>query len=244
MYFIQIKKDPLPWQIVFSVFIALIMTMISVSTYAQSKTFERYKSHNNIQFEYTVLLPKNFDNHKAYETIVAFAGHEAKKDKAVWSLDQLWANHQNYPYIIVVPKVPLGKQHWISHPIHHGLNDFLEHLKKNYKVKDGKFHFLGYKDGCIPAQTYITMLNYPPASLTVFSSEYWDHYNKSTYDGLAKLKIPVNLFFTEGDTKRQQVQNKVVKELRARGTQVSFEVIETPAKKLESLLKPQDHGRP
>ncbi|EZH71944.1 hypothetical protein ATO12_04815 [Aquimarina atlantica] len=203
---------------------------------AQTKGFKRYKAFNGITFEYTVLLPKGYDNNKSYNTAVAFAAVDAKNDQTIWSVNNLWKNHKNYDYIIIIPKVPVNEPDWLSHPIHHGFNDFLKFVKKSYKVKHQKIHFIGYKDGCIPAQTYITALEYPPASLTLLSSNYWEHYNNKEYTLLTQLKIPIRLFYTKKDKNASQVKQNIVKKLKSLNIDVQYKIIDTYTEELDNLL--------
>ena len=218
--------------------VGIILTFIfsANSIQRQSNTFKRYKAFNGITFEYAVLLPEKFDSNKSYKTIVSFAGFKPKDDESEKTIVTLWKNHKMYNSIIIVPKIPIGESQWVSHPIHHGFNDFLKFIKGKYKIKDQKFHFVGYKGGCVPAQTYISMLEFPPASLTVLSSDYWDHYNDREYGRLSKLKIPVNLIYhttnENGIKKGRQVQQA----LKAKGTSVTLKILEDFVAELDHMI--------
>ena len=216
--------------------IVLTIFIPFLSCDAQNGKQDNFKAYNGVEFEYTVLLPGDYNGDKSYKTVIAFAGMDSDKDLADWSIQNLWKHQQHYNSIIVVPRVPVGKPHWISHPIHHGLNDFIKYIHNNYQVKDGKVHFLGYKDGCIPAQTYITMLNSEPASLTIFSSQYWEHYNKSTFDELARLKIPVRIYYTEDDSQVLFRKKHIEEELKKRNVQVTVNTDNDPVAVLGRLF--------
>ena len=220
------------------IFIVIISALIlSISCFqSESNTFETYKAFNNITFEYNMLLPANFDSNKAYKTIVSFAGVESKDDLSEETISTLWNNHQSYNAIIIVVKVPLEESNWISHPIHHGLNDFLKSIKEKHKVEKEKFHFVGYKGGCVPAQTYISMLEFPPASLTVLSSNYWDHYDDSNFSRLAKLKIPVYLVYLKSNTSGIKKGRQVEQILKGQGTLVTLKISEDFVTELDQMI--------
>lgn len=231
------KKRTLLSRLIGSAILGLIFLFSGISCNALSENQKRFKAFNGVEFEYSVLLPIDYQSSKAYRTVIAFAGMEPEKDLAEWSETHLWKNHQNYQSIIIVPEVPLGKEHWISHPIHHALNDFIKHIHKNYRVKDQKVHFMGYKDGCIPAQTYITMLDRNPASLILFSSQYWEHYDKATFDGLAKVNIPVKIYYSDSDNTSIFESKKVLQELQKRNVKVSLDSSNDPMNTLDRLFK-------
>ncbi len=221
------------------IFIVIISALIlSISCFqSESNTFETYKAFNNITFEYNMLLPANFDSNKAYKTIVSFAGVESKDDLSEETISTLWNNHQSYNAIIIVVKVPVGESDWISHPIHHGLNDFLKSVKEKYKVEHEKFHFVGYKGGCVPAQTYISMLDFPPASLTVLSSDNWDHYDDSNFSRLAKLKIPISLMYLKSNTSGIKKARQVEHALKSKGVAITLKITENFVPELDNFFK-------
>lgn len=217
------------------------MIFFSISNnYGQSsnKKFDNYCAFNDIKFEYIVLLPKNFDSDKTYKGIVSFASFKPKNDKVVVeSLNHLWGNHKDYNSIIIVPKVPVGEANWVSHPIHHGFNDFLKMIKNNFKIENQKFHFLGFEGGCVPAQTYISMLEYPPASLTLLSSDYWEHYNDRRYNQLVSLNIPINLLYLVNDKKGINQGENVFKKLKVKKTNISFKKVIDYKTELDKLFR-------
>ena len=219
-------------------YIAIVLTFIlnTSCVKAQSNAFKRYKAFNGITFEYALLLPGNFDSDKSYKTIVSFAGVEPKDDVSEETIMTLWKNHKTHNTIIIVPKVPIGESDWISHPIHHGFNDFLKFIKGKYKVKNEKFHFVGYKGGCVPAQTYISMLEFPPASLTVLSSDNWGHYDDRNYGRLSKLKIPINLIYLKTNESGIKIGRQVAQTLKAKGTKVTLNVSEDFVAELERMI--------
>ena len=216
------------------IILAFIFSISCIQT--QSNGFKRYKAFNGITFEYALLLPENFDSDKSYKTIVSFAGVEPKDDVSEETINTLWKNHKMHNTIIIVPKVPIGESDWISHPIHHGFNDFLKFIKGKYKVKNQKFHFIGYKGGCVPAQTYISMLEFPPASLTVLSSDNWDHYDDRNYSRLSKLKIPINLIYHKSNESGIKKGREVEQALKAKGTKVTLKILDDLVAELEPMI--------
>ena len=219
----------------FAIIFAIILNVSCIQV--QSSAFETYKAFNGITFKYMVLLPEKFDSEKSYKTIVSFAGVKSKDDTSEETITTLWKNHKSYNAIIIVVKVPVGESDWISHPIHHGLNDFLKSMKEKHKVENEQFHFVGYKGGCVPAQTYISMLEFPPASLTVLSSDYWDHYDDKNFSRLSKLKIPVHLIYHKTNESEIKKGRQVEQALKAKGTKVTLKISEDFVTELDSFLK-------
>jgi len=115
------------------------------------------------------------------------------RDKAKHSIEHLWYNNH---WIVVVPLAPkTGSNGRINYDAHHALNDFLNFIKANYMVKEERFHLFGYREGSIPAQTFIDMSSNYFRSLTLVSSQYWDHYQTGDFEKLKALGIPIILNF-------------------------------------------------
>ena len=222
------------------ILITLFFFSVSNNVFGQEseKQFQKHKAFNGIVFEYATLLPKSYNPNKAYKTVISFAGFKPENNKTVVSsLGSLWRNYKEYNTIIIAMKAPIGHAHWVSHSIHHGFNDFLEMIKQIYNVKNQKFHFLGYNEGCIPAQTYISMLSYPPASLVLLSSDYWDHYKDKEYGQLAKLGIPIKLYYKKSDKKGIKKGVNVLEKLKKKKVDVTLHYVDDYNNGLDFLYK-------
>jgi predicted peptidase len=95
---------------------------------------------------YKVALPKNFDASKAYPGVLAFPPGSQAMDMVMVTMQQNWAAEADRRgYIVVVPAAPLGRPF-----VGEGAKifpEFIEHLLREYRIRDNKLHVAGMSNG-------------------------------------------------------------------------------------------------
>lgn len=183
--------------------------------------WKTFKAFNKLQIEYVVLLPKGFEPEKAYPAVLSFSTYRYNQEKTLSMINEFWDEATLEDYIVIVPTSPKGQNRgWISHPAHHALLDFLKMINMTYRIESDKFHILGFEEGCIPAQTYVTRDLF--ISLTTVSSEEWDEFDSDWYDKMSKHQIPTLLIYGTDDESGELIGEQAQFELSKRGVLCKF----------------------
>lgn len=198
--------------------------------------FKTFKAFNGVEFEYTVLVPDNYDDQNGSPGLISFGSMKYDKDMVKWTINNIWSNYKRGDHLIVVPIAPKNRKNgWINHPTHHALNDLLDTIKKKYHIKNGTFKAFGYKDGSVAAQTYIEMSSDYFKSLIVCSSHYWEHYDDKEFDKLRRLKIPITIICGQKDPDAFTHLEKIDQALKVREVDYRIVVLEDNSIDLEDI---------
>ncbi len=158
---------------------------------------QQFKAFNGIRFEYSLLLPDNFDRSKTYKIVALLC--ETHKSHNAWekTMDQL-AGIDLDESIVIVPKVPLGKDSWGTHPIHHAFNDLLKHVRKTHGKAKQKIHLIGLEAGQEVAFWWTYGSKELIASTSIINGSLWqqDHWDQKWYDNLMRSGIPIYAYET------------------------------------------------
>lgn len=170
----------------------LILALLTYSCYSQElKTFE---ARNGVDFAYSVILPEGYQKSKRYELAMVFTEIEAENNGFEPTMSVLKEIKGLKNTILFIPKVPVGKPHWISHPIHHGLNDFMKNMREAYGNKNQNFHFIGHLMGGRVAQTYSGMSSEYVASVSFANSTHWSITKQEYFDGIFNKGFKVYVY--------------------------------------------------
>lgn len=170
----------------------LILALATCSCYGQEiKTFE---ARNGVDFAYEVILPDGYNKNKSYELAIVFSEIEVEEKGFEPTLSALKQVKGLKNTILFVPKVPVGKPHWISHPIHHGLNDFMKNMRSAYGKRDQKFHFIGHLLSGRVAQTYSGMSSEYVASVSFVNSTHWSITKQEYFDGIFSHGFKIHVY--------------------------------------------------
>jgi len=200
-----------------------------------NQTYQRFKAHNGLTIEYTVLLPSDFNPQKEYSAVVAFAPGAGTKDSANWLLEHVWTEkEQPSDWIIVVPISP--GDHWWTHPAHHALEDFLDDVRKRYKIQGNKYHLTGFRSASRAAFTYSGMSKQFFHSLTITDPtplERWE----GRFNSLKS--VPIHMVIPEKSDYLKKSANKMRKDLKEHDIHVKVTML--PGE--DHLLTGLHHGR-
>lgn len=160
--------------------LSFILITFTFSSFAQE--VKTHKARNGVAFDYQIIFPVNYSKDKPYELAMVFSELE-RTDKAQSGTISILNNLKGLTnMVLVVPRVPKGESDWISHPIHHGLNDLMDKVREQYGNQNQKFHFIGYKLGGRVAQTYSGMSKQYVASLQLAHSTHWKSTKQEYFD--------------------------------------------------------------
>lgn len=136
--------------------IALLLIYASCSHAHPNDGFRQFKARNGVKFEFKVFLPNDYQPSKKYPALVAFSDVTYNLSVAEDLVNLIWDQQDEKNYILVLPLAPKGSG-WINHPAHHALEEFLNDIKSEYKIKNDQFNSFGYKKGSIPSYTWMYM---------------------------------------------------------------------------------------
>lgn len=179
------------------VIIALILALPTLGIGQGTKHFTAY---NKIKFDYEVIFPKGYEKGKSYELAMVFTEIEPSKDDYASGVKAIRENESLKNTILFIPKNPIGESDWISHPIHHGLNDLMKSLRASHGNKNQKFHFIGYKLGGRVAQTYSKMSSQFVKSLIFAHSDHWKITKQEYFDKAFSMGFNIHVY----DSKRPE----------------------------------------
>ncbi len=131
---------------------------ISSSGGGEPGAYKTFKARNGVEIPYRVLLPETFDHTKSYPAVVAFSNMTYDPSLGDDLIGRMWGENAFKEYILIVPLAPkTGRYGWMNHPAHHALEDLLDDIKDQYEIAGGQFYNFGYRDGTIPALSWMHM---------------------------------------------------------------------------------------
>jgi predicted peptidase len=127
-------------------FAASVVWILLVSSSLPAKVFDKNTEIAGLRLHYKILLPRDYDAAKTYPAILAFPPGSQTMDMVLTTLNRNWAPEgDRRGYIVVVPATPLpGGFLGQSSKV---FPEFIEHLLREYKIRDGKFHIAGMSNG-------------------------------------------------------------------------------------------------
>lgn len=172
----------------------LMLTLALVTSASYGQDTKTFKARNRLDFAYEVILPEGYEKGKSYELAVVFSEINVDENGYEPSLSALKQVKGIKNTIFFISKVPVGKPHWISHPIHHGLNDFMKSMRSIYGKPNQKFHFIGHLKGGRVVQTYSGMSSEYVASVSFAHSTHWTITKQEYFEGIFNLGFKVYVY--------------------------------------------------
>ena len=124
-------------------------------TFPHANTYKVLKAHNGIKIPYKVLLPENYDKTRSYDAMLFFPSGQQGKESMNHAIQDLFGDGSRRDWIVVCPAAP--KEGWYTHPSHHALNELMDKVRDQHRIKGNRFHLVGYRSGGYPAFTYANM---------------------------------------------------------------------------------------
>ena len=167
------------------------LTIQAEASLYDTKIYE-FKAFNGIRFQYSLLLPDNFDPNENYEIVAVLT--EVHVNDHAWetSVKRLEAIDLKRT-ILIIPKVPVGEESWGTHPIHHAFNDLLKSIRKSHGQANQKFHLIGLEAGQETAFWWTYGSKNLIASTSVFNGHLWKEkrWDQKWYNNLIGSGVPI-----------------------------------------------------
>ena len=219
----------------FACFILLSCLLTGITNAQTHVKFAHYKAHNNVEFDYTVLIPPDYDKNKAYPALLAFSAGEQDQEAVTWAARHMWEAEQSQDWLIILPTIP--EQSWHTHPSHHALESFLDQIKNNYKIKDDTFHLAAFGNGSSAAITYANMSNAYFSSLTLANPDYWKNWEDRDLKRWTQRNkhIPIRILVGEKDESARKVVERVQHIFEGGDIRLNVVIVEGEGSHMKSL---------
>lgn len=135
---------------------------------AHAEVQQKVGTFAGLNVTYRVILPDNYDENRAYPTVLHFAGGSQNLDIVERSTETDWReNAEQRGYIVISPASPNGELYFEG--ADRIFPSFIDHILKNYKVAGGKLHITGHSNGGLSAfhiaslfpQYFVSVTGYP-----------------------------------------------------------------------------------
>jgi poly(3-hydroxybutyrate) depolymerase len=187
---------------------------------AAAKSYDKVAIIDGVPVHYKLVLPKIYDENKAYPAILAFPPGAQNAEMVLTTVERNWrVEAEKRGYIVIVPAAPLGRLFYQEGA--RVFPEFVEQMLREYKIRDNKFHIAGMSNGGISA--FYLAAAYPKyfVSITGFPGYLQD----ATPERIGAIsKMCIDMYVGELDTGwRAQMQEQAA-EFRAKGLDVHFSV--------------------
>jgi poly(3-hydroxybutyrate) depolymerase len=196
------------------------MIFLLAASCAAAKVYDKSVEIGGVPVHYKVILPKDYDEGKAYPAVLAFPPGAQTMDLVLVTVQRNWAAEaERRGYIVIVPAAPRGELFFEGGA--RIFPQFVERMLKDYRIKDGKFHIAGMSNGGLSA--FHIAAAYPQFFWTVTGFPgYLPDETPQRVTALAKMCI--NMHVGELDTGWLEAMQEQAKQFRAKGYTVSFTV--------------------
>ncbi|HEY7333758.1 MAG TPA: hypothetical protein VH639_02665 [Bryobacteraceae bacterium] len=193
---------------------------ILAATCAFAKVYDKSVDIGGVPVHYKVVLPKDYDESKAYPAILAFPPGAQTMDMVLSTVARNFsAQAEKRGYLVIVPAAPRGELFYEG-----GAGvfpQFIERMLKDYKIKDAKFHIAGMSNGGLSA--FYIAAEYPQYFWTVTGFPgYLPDPTPAHVAALAKMCI--NMHVGELDSRWREAMQDQAGQFRAKGYTVAFTV--------------------
>lgn len=200
--------------------VRIAVLLAFVGSCVMAKVYDKSVEIAGATVHYKLILPKDYDESKAYPAILALPPGPQTMDMVLTTVERNWsAEAQKRGYIVIVPAAPGGQLFFEGGS--RVFPEFIEQMLKTYKIKDGKFHIAGMSNGGLSA--FFIASSYPRYFWTVTGFPgYLEDATPARVNALVKMCI--NMHVGELDTGWLQAMQEQAKQFRAKGFTVTFTV--------------------
>ncbi|HET8697545.1 MAG TPA: alpha/beta hydrolase-fold protein [Gammaproteobacteria bacterium] len=210
--------------------VAAVAALATLDTSAS--VLEKTMRVAGMDVQYKVVLPDGYDAAKTYPAVLVMGGGPQTMNTVDGALERNFrAEAERRGYIVVAPAAPNGELFFEGGA--RIFPEFLDKIRAEYKVAEGKFHVAGPSNGGIAAM-HVAAAN--PAyflSVTAFPGYLWQPSDKKL---LALSKMCVYLYVGENDEYRwHDEMQREVKFLEARGATAKYSEEKGQPHRIETL---------
>ena len=212
--------------------LALAVIVVLAGPPVSASIVEKSVRLGNVTVAYKVVLPDGYDAARAYPAILVMGGGPQTMDTVDRTLERNFrAEAERRGYIVVAPAAPNGELFF-----ERGARifpTFLDQIRRDYKIADGKFHVAGPSNGGIAAMHVAAENPDYFLSVTAFPGYMWQPTERKL---LAIENLCVYLYVGEHDEYRWHAEMKREAEfLSARGTVARYSEEKGQPHRIETL---------
>ena len=187
---------------------------------AAAKSYDRAAVIVGTPVHYKLVLPKTYDENKAYPAILAFPPGAQDAAMVMTTVAGNWQPEaEKRGYIVIVPSAPLGRLFYQEGA--RVFPAFLDQMLREYKIRDNKFHIAGMSNGGISA--FFLAAAYPQyfVSITGFPGYLPD----ATPERIKAIStMCIDMYVGERDSGWRTQMKQQADQFRAQGLHVEFSV--------------------
>ena len=180
-------------------------------------------SGTEIDIDYAVVLPANWDTTKAYPTLLAFPPGNQTRDMVYAGLEGYWAEEAALRnWVVISPETPNNKRFFEGNEVL--IPSFLEAISEFYNLEGDKVHVGGLSNG--GRSSFALAAAFPELihSITAIPGFLNDDTIKA-FEAIAHLAI--NMYVGESDTQWVNAMQETLALLKTAGAEnVSFKIVE------------------
>jgi poly(3-hydroxybutyrate) depolymerase len=210
--------------------VAFAVTLCAISPVA-AKSYDKVADVAGTPVHYKVVLPKTYDENKAYPAILAFPPGAQDAQMVLTTVERNWAREaEQRGYIVIVPSAPMGRLFFEEGA--RVFPGFIDQMLREYKIRDNRFHIAGMSNGGISA--FFIAAAYPQyfVSITGFPG-YLQDATPARVQAISHLCI--DMYVGELDTGWRTQMKQQADQFRAQGLNVQFSVEQGEAHVMSTL---------
>lgn len=189
-------------------------------------------SGTEMDIDYAVVLPANWDTSKAYPTLLAFPPGPQTRDMVNAGLEGYWAEEAILRnWVVISPEKPNDKLFFQGNEIL--IPAFLDAISEFYSLEGDKVHVGGLSNG--GRSSFTIAAAYPELvhSITAIPGFLNDDTLKA-FESIAHL--PINMYVGESDTQWVNAMQETLALLKTAGSEdVSFEIVKDQGHVIRNL---------
>ena len=199
---------------------------------ASASVTEKSMRAGGFDVQYKVILPDGYDAAKTYPAVLVMGGGPQTMNTVDGALERNFrAEAERRGYIVVAPAAPNGELFFEDGA--RIFPEFLDKIRKEYKIDGGKFNVAGPSNGGIAAMHVAAANPDYFVSVTAFPGYLWQPTDKKL---LALSKLCVYLYVGENDEYRwHDEMQREVKFLQQRGTVAKYSEEKGQPHRIETL---------
>jgi len=216
--------------------IAFISVTASHGQASSEATFEHYKAFNNIEFDYTILMPASYDADQEYPALFVFSDGEMDRESVSRAAEDMFGSSAAAEWLIILPTIP--EDSWHTHPAHHALEAFLEQIKDDYNVEGDTFHLTSFGEGSRAGITYASMSSTFWSSFTFTNPRPWENWQDRDIERASDRNkhISYRVVVGENDQEGKALAEKVAELFSKSDAPLTIEVVAGEGTNLRQAL--------
>ncbi len=197
--------------------------------------FHAFTFRDGTTIQYSLVLPRDFDESKTYPTLLGFSRSRQNMNAAGFALDNYWGLQAHYQDWIVISPLSPGRASYTQLDAHWLLPELLDHFERRFNIEGGKFHLAGFSNG--GTSSFKMATDYPDRFQSVTTFPCYE-ISEEAFDRLYELKgMRISLFYgDQDDGPSVETSRKIYARLIELGIETSLTVYRDEGHVVTSLM--------